>query len=118
MEAKELRIGNWVYPNEENATPYRVCGVINEEMVDFGLGGFNKRVKILASELEPIELTPEILEKIGKKKEVLGSSDTLNYYMIGGFLYCESDTVLNRGLHWLQNYHYFRTGGEELEIKL
>lgn len=58
----------------------------------------------------PIPLTEEILDKIGKRN--LLSSSTEPCWIIDGQLYQLRDYQLQKGLHWFQNYHYFRTGNE------
>lgn len=130
---KDLRQGNWVYPNEENATPYKVFGIINDEMIDFGLSGFNGRVQILASELEPIPITKEILMNAGFKKEK-GKSDYEWIYNktiieelidisvakdgdeIHVFLFSGDCLRHIKNVHQLQNLFYSITGNE-LEIE-
>jgi hypothetical protein len=66
--------------------------------------------------VEPIELTPEILEKAGTREWLLGDTSA-DYWKIGDFLYSAEELAMTKGVHWLQNLHYFRTG-EELQIIL
>lgn len=73
IQANELRIGNWVYPNEENATPWPIVGILNDEKVYFGLSSFNGRQEELTSVIEPIPLTPEILLACGFVKTMTGN---------------------------------------------
>jgi len=73
----------------------------------------------------PIELTPEILEKAGFRKERVLGSKTKYWYGLGELSYSEAhDGWWFRGvfrdikyLHDLQNT-YFALTGEELEINL
>jgi len=62
MKAKELMIGDWVY-NTHNRKPEQVCE-IRERMV---MLDYNDLYDY--DEIEPISLTPEILEKNGFEKE-------------------------------------------------
>jgi hypothetical protein len=126
MDAKELRIGNWVinktYPKEEQ--------------IECVQGFFDQYPVLLINSqpqetIEPIPITPEILEKAGFKQSI---------ELVGGFLYCEDkseedfDIALIDGiatlqvescnygkpfkyLHQLQNIFYALTG-EELQINL
>lgn len=80
IQANELRIGNWVYPNEENATPWKIQGVLNDEMIYFGLTYGNRREEICASQLDPIPLTPEILLACGFIKRTWGKPDPWDQY--------------------------------------
>jgi hypothetical protein len=113
MDARELRIGNWVL--DEQGQSIQIC-----------VKHFN-----WVNDLTPIPITPEILEKAGFKKSI---------ELVGGFLYYEDnskedfDIALIDGiatlqvescnygkpfkyLHQLQNIFYSLTG-EELQINL
>jgi hypothetical protein len=54
----------------------------------------------------PFPITSDILQKIGERKFVF--SDTKTYWQIFDELFEEDGVLLSRGLHWLQNYLYFR----------
>lgn len=108
ISANELRIGNWVFLDfstlcKTDYFPIKISCVYLEQ-----LEGPDYKIS-------PIPLTPEILDKIGDRKYIMDSNITA--WKIGDFLYAENDFALSKGLHWFQNYHYFRTG-EELEINL
>lgn len=64
IQPQELRIGNWVYPNDENATPYQIMGVLATG-VYFGIGNMREPMFQPSPDLTPIPLTPEILSLIG-----------------------------------------------------
>lgn len=124
IQAKELRIGNLVtienkksWPNL-SGKPMKVIGI--EERLDRRFPKSRHTVKLEEySQFEEfisyIPLTPKILERIGEVA-VIATDDSDRYWKIGGLLYSERELVMQKGLHWLQNFHYFRTG-EELEIK-
>ena len=101
IQANECRIGNWIF-NDDVKMEY--------QLTSYGILTLEQSPE----NRSPIPLTPEILEKIGERKAVLG--DSTIHWKIGDFLYSENCFHLSKGLHWLQNYHYFRTG-EELTFK-
>ena len=73
MDSKELMLGDWIYvPHNGNATHYaRVIGIYSRDVVSTELDKMSGLIK--ADALEPISLTPEILEKNGfvlKEEEV------------------------------------------------
>ena len=69
IDAKDLRIGNWVYPNEENATPYPVLSINFDDICCYKSPYDNQTDEFISySELQPIPLTPDILEKLGFEK--------------------------------------------------
>lgn len=111
MEAKELRVGNWVNP----------LNPIQVEWNDLEI----------ADTLEPILITEEWLTKFGFGKLPTGSyplcmqnwckSDSKNNSFIietgsRGFILRGRDFFLNKYVHQLQNIYYVLTG-EELECK-
>ena len=101
LQSQELRIGNWV----NNTTgEMQVSGITDDEIY------FKDGDCVPAKFIHPIPLTPDILEKLGEVKFVMG--DTSKYYKIGELLFGEDDFELSKGLHWLQNYYFFRTGTE------
>lgn len=99
VKSNELRIGNWIeidqYGNTRNIIQIHSGSEIDQV------------IKLRPS---PIPITHEILEQVGETKLVIGDSRV--YWKIGDFLYGEGDFHLSKGLHWLQNYHFFRTGEE------
>lgn len=64
---------------------------------------------------EAIPITEEIMDTLGERTALVNTTEV--HWKIGGFLYALSYPQLQKGLHWFQNYHYFRTG-EELTINL
>lgn len=82
--------------------------------------------KFFVSDIEPIPLTPEILEKCGFKKDTESQyggwlSPTFNDEQLRirkdefGFYYQANEScspIYISSLHWLQNFFYFRTGTE------
>lgn len=124
VDAKELRIGNWIYcfnPNEKGY-PHNLTTQVT--LQHFKLmrdeGNFN--------DYSPIPLTTEILEKCGFKLEYGGQLP--DYIQREGFMmyWYEEKLSANFGhvkqmdreiqyLHQLQNL-YFALTGKELEINL
>lgn len=129
MDAKEIRIGNWV-----NLIAIDQKIEINS-VIGTGLGGLftwiekGEEYEDSLTAVEPIPLTPEILEKCGFVKqteyiyendknlfEIIMNADQFFYGQWGsdGF---SIDGIELRHLHQLQNL-YFALTGEELTIKL
>lgn len=122
MDAKELRIGNWVMVVDEDS-PVKVTGVWDDAIK-------YKESGEVAGRLKPIPLTPEILEKAGFR---LGETWYIHkVYYRGNFeilvnkheiVYGEkTENGFNsirqlKSIHQLQNL-YFALTGEELEINL
>ena len=127
MEAKELRIGNIVFYNGENGNnePVRYYCTIN---------GADLRImqddeNYLRSH-EPIDLTPELLEKCGFEKLEFGNGFMFVISLGGGrvfllkynplrtdFFYEHYYGTKVQYLHQLQNLYFVLTG-EELTITL
>ena len=62
MDAKELRIGNLVYPNEENATSWTIGGLISNALFYYeDFEGEESYEEIPFDELISIPLTEEWL---------------------------------------------------------
>ncbi len=117
IQAKELRLGNWVYNGFGEAV--KIHGIISEG----NTGGYNLKT------LNPIPLTPEILEKAGFVKTgryAIGAGGYITYgkgriellqpkkgdpYILAFY------EVKIQYLHQLQNL-YFALTGTELTIKL
>lgn len=129
---QELRIGNWVMYNNPYYTkgpqPERVESINKEGLLVDGDSG-HEEYSYLYNELEPIPLTPEILEKAGFIPRGWGHWIThpkLPVYQCElreGILEMEnqeSDPISFadiKYLHQLQNL-YFALTGEELIIEL
>ncbi len=124
MEAKQLRIGNWVYSQEigENVQ----ISSINDEYVTFK--DYVTWDYPNYDEINPIPLTEEILLKCGFVLfDKNYDSQDFNVYKLGDFTYNTSHNVFwlhnnysftqPKHLHQLQNLYYSLTG-EELKIEL
>jgi len=140
MKARELRIGNWVMYDR----PCRIHALTANPpiiTIEFGLcvvyppfkntEDYSEHYSFTSIEdIEPIPITPEILEKAGFRKEHLGQGKMhlcisedyfLTFYDNEVYLEC-NDSFISlhfgcKSLHQLQNL-YFALTGEELEINL
>ena len=119
MIANELRINNIVMVNYkcdrigvvEWIQAHSISVLFAERAEDLVNG-----ITTHPDHVQPIPLSPEILEKAGFEKKYV-MCETATYYKVGEFLLQEGCFELSRGVHWLQNWHYFRTG-IELNIQL
>lgn len=143
MKAKELTIGNWVKVNDPifGVNTYKVATIR-----DNGIITLNDNISCLVDNIKPIELTEEVLLKIGFKKEermssilyyldyeinedenirvryIIYNSKTLPLLRItspSANIY-ESHELTKRGikyLHELQNAYYCLTN-QEMEVEL
>jgi len=120
MEHK-FTIGNWV--NEP--FPMQVVSVFQDEIYCNFEGNEGDVFEFKNEDVKPIQLTPEVLEKCGFKKDRNGYSldDMYNLSFAitknGDFLACFLDRSLDliiHHLHQLQNL-YFALTGEELIYK-
>lgn len=109
MEAKELRIGNWVEGSFGN-----YLQMTADDFMRIHVNG----------EDNPIPLTEEILLKAGFSKKVdliwsIYTKDWIGLYKMDGTPYYEVDDTYTKikSVHQLQNL-YFALTGEELEIEL
>jgi hypothetical protein len=122
MKAEELRIGNWVnrvympYGNtNQGVEPVRVG--ITELQHALGLLG------VCSFDVDPIPLTPEILEKAGFVNDYNGydhpSKVSLSITKDGDYMACWQDRAIRpiQSVHQLQNL-YFALTGQELGINL
>jgi hypothetical protein len=106
IEAKELRIGNWVYALKSKPEPVKID---------------DDRFPIYATrDYSPIPLTPEILKKAGFIiSEAVAEADIIElnrapYYFE---LKTGNEKVVIKYLHQLQN-SFFALTGQELEINM
>lgn len=128
MTVNELRIGNFIFDAGDEQMAYKVEQIVRQYgghyYIIYRDGSITHRAE--SDLLEPIPLTPEILEKCGfqnisNDKYWLGES----YFFKDGRLYYFPFDCPNTGhadeippyLHWLQNHHFF-TFKKELEINL
>lgn len=120
MEAKELRIGNWVNVPESAFGFYSYTYRISPAFIEVRTNGVYQTFEI--NDIKPIPLTPEILEKAGFER--IGNKWKLKNISIGlgnSFISCLiGQTYIEpnlKHLHQLQNL-YFALTGEELKIEL
>lgn len=120
IDAKELRIGNWIYWNEElkKGVAHKVIliGEFHLYTIPISLGPS-------LNDYQPIPLTPEILEKCGFIKD-RSTMSLLGGYIIWFerredklFLCTDESSKQILFLHDFQNI-YFALNGEELKINL
>lgn len=138
MDVKELRIGNWV---EEEVLGIVKVSEIYRHVVLATSKNLNKEGVVVdfdyvltLDNIQPISLTPEILEKCGiERTGNLANSASRKFYKIGKIIiesiyenriavYIDSETEFiligfHGYLHQLQNLYYALTG-EELIINL
>lgn len=125
MQATELRIGNWVQTDKPEQVVDVLCDSINTAILEY----------IPYDMVQPIPLTPELLERCGFKKvaesEYYENYRNKNMFYISrakkdidfGFLdkkdcyYVGDNHTEIPSLHWLQNWYFF-TYGHELEVSL
>jgi hypothetical protein len=117
IKANDLRLENWVYVVDEESTPKKKPVQVNLTWLQ------------IPEALEPIPLTPELLEKAGfewmhtnnedgDEREWLQHNifDWLKYYE--GHIHVDEYCIAHiHYLHQLQNLYYLLTG-KELEINL
>lgn len=140
LKCPDLRIGNWVKVNDPifGVNTYKVATIR-----DNGIITLSDNISCLFDNIEPIELTEELLVKIGFKKnkydwweyypsreDEISIRMTDNYTTIeyANLFHCPEDvTEVNYGstlefprriyIHQLQNAYYCLTN-KELEVKL
>ena len=118
MEAKELRIGNYIkYPLDANKNPVVVTGIIGTKIHTDAFEGD-------AECFFPISLTSEWLIKLGYISDEPILSDKPSFYRKGNHkIWCPFDRFLDeyyrfeiKYVHQLQNL-YFTTQQEELKLE-
>src|SRR5687768_8050790 len=111
IHPNELRIGNLVYPNKENSTPWKIMEISQDEV---RFGPKNDSIAVSLDVIEPIPLTPEILESFGFGK--INSFEIWSNGKIGiGFKdgeFSHDGGGEGNYLHQLQNLHFALTGEE------
>jgi len=124
IKSSELRLGNFVLHQNEQLP---ICSIHSDETVrllknSISIGCFSTKRDLI----EPIPLTPEILENAGFEFKPTGEEVFERIWKIGSFEIWEHDSgfchdYCNGGdihsLHQLQNL-YFALTGEELDINL
>ena len=133
MKAIDLMIGDWIYRMDlKIPVPSKIIGmkVINHDKMEYIVDVFNNNensVELYLNEIEPIQLTPEILEKNGfsevtKRKWVLSDKYTgdevlVLYEVAKGFAMPTSGLTIGlQNVHELQ--HLFKLCGMAKEIEL
>lgn len=140
MKINELRVSNLVYPNEENATPYKVMQIFEESVLFYQSEKvYEDDVIIGCDDLIPIPLTEEWLIKFGFEKIICDEHPFIHFIIKGIFRidfhpnngfefncyghpydqYVEENFFSFKALHihQLQNLFYALTG-EELKTTL
>ena len=128
MEINELRIGNWVKVNDPifGVNTYKVATIR-----DNGIITLNDNMSCLVDNIEPIELTEEVLVKIGFEKFVKSfrmelSGCRLDYFIDKTLYIYKKHTncclikdleIKCEYIHQLQNSFFLLTG-KELEVEL
>lgn len=134
MKTNELRIGNWVKVNDPifGVNTYKVATIR-----DNGIITLNDNMSCLVDNIEPIELTEDVLLKIGfgKRNDCYTLSNEYIFFVYykdsfkqellasvkrKGKYYYNTNELKNydiKYLHQLQNAYYCLTG-EELEVEL
>lgn len=134
MKGNDLRIGNWVKVNDPifGVNTYKVATIR-----DNGIITLNDNISCLVDNIEPIELTEDVLLKIGFEKisdcYVLQNEyiclayykDSFKQELVAGVkrkgkCLCHINELKNydiKYLHELQNAYYIVTN-EELEVEL
>lgn len=114
MEAKELRIGNYINQGEQlGELPLNAY-----QIYQFSLGGFisSNNIPTYYHYWKPVPLTEEWLVKFGFKKELSSSKDYFNFILNDDYRVYENDGSWNISLVFLGGYdgdttepssHYF-----------
>lgn len=106
IKASDLRIGN-IFLIHGDYLPI-AAGAID---------AFHRNVYEFTKDIYPIPLNPNILEKCGAKNvQIMGSNEP--HWEIGNYLVSQSEINRMQYLHFLQNWYYFKTFGEELKLDL
>ena len=124
MEAKNLRIGNWlVYPKwyKNGNDRYFMARELYFKNDKIGLTDGIIQTSVSTDSVEYIKITPQILLKFGfeKKRDEVYVLDTGTFYfewICDEGLYFESVAIDVEYIHELQNL-FFATRLEEIELK-
>lgn len=122
MKTNELRIGNWILYNDLYCKIIGIYKEDNEVIIEYYNGETDYR---FIDYIEPIELTEEVLLKIGfnKERDIKTLNEEVFVWHNGIIEYqcgdCNYDAVICqcKYLHQLQNAYYLLTG-QELNIEL
>lgn len=127
IQKQDLRIGNWIFDAGDEQKNFQIEQICKDSdgfsgyYVVFRNGSFKSSIS--SDLIQPIVLTPEILEKCGFKTPEM-YQDTVKFkdgVMLdlhrGKILLRDNDRIELMYLHQLQNL-YFALTGEELEVKL
>jgi hypothetical protein len=127
IKVEELRIGNWIYntkgkPSKINEIKRHPSGERDfAHIVTLqGLGSFGGYVE----DLQPIPLTPEILEKCGLERDTVTKTEVYRFPKLSlmrgldnEYRFFDIKSAPIKYLHQLQNL-YFALTGTELQISL
>ena len=121
IQENDLRIGNYAFTYKpEMFGIIKAISATRDGTVYLEVG-FIKYPNLPCNQLEPIPLTPEILEKCGFEKLNSGNRRfnkiVLMCESVSNYLLKDIPLTPIRYLHQLQNL-YFALTGEELEVKL
>lgn len=115
MKTNEFRIGNLIYPNDENATPYEIKGVMTDK-VFFGIDRMNEEMWQDIEEIEPIPLTEDMLNKMGFEKTKNKVVYDVVVYDFHGF---QLNKVVNHKwdtyTNWNNNKNYITANGAAIQ---
>jgi hypothetical protein len=117
ITANELRIGNWV--NAEGIFEYKVAVILNDSVGLFDPDPHEEDDIFYPpiDEINPIPLTPELLEKCKASYNGIKNDDKVTYHSYTVFGKEIRSMTKQPYLHQLQNLYYNQTG-EELTVNL
>jgi len=117
MKANELRIGNWVETNEG----YKRVAELDKYGISYHITPDAVKLE-LCKYIKPIPLTEEWLLKCGFRKldkYTFVKNKWFVYKRKRGFVTASKKREVKLDyVHLLQNWYYFNTNGEELELQL
>lgn len=127
LTAQELRIGNWVnYKDNPYQIMYTVSNVVGVDLDSETLDTHHSNVSVL--DLQPIELTEQVLLKCGFEKDAFGRVYFYDDVLGLGFIHFSSEatcyldfegTICGKKIRWLHELQnlIFALTGKELEFK-
>lgn len=116
LQANELRVGNFLLYNGNILKVTCIDLDLDDEGVALVCFQDSNPVELNYGKVLPIPLTPEILKKCGsQQKSIMGTNEP--HWKIGNYLLSDSEINRMGSLHFLQNWYYFKTFGEELNYQ-